>query len=733
MHIIANRMFLTCFSPSSLRSLNKKCCCAAETKNYINCKFRKEWVSDFRVKDRSCGYHLNHGNNCEYDDPEDKDDDTIDPTPQSLLNCSAHNGPYDYESVEEMVYWKDIPADANYRSKFAPNNNLNDRYLTFETDLSGFNNQRMVFEINVITAIVTGRTLVMPRDRNLEHHVETKKVAMDDFFDLYGIAREIPHIFKLMTIDEFIAREGTPDKLNFPSNFTDFYPRVRGRWRSYEDPITKEKSVDVNLTGVDNYHDKFLLEHYEQVFCSVPKLGKEVCSNYTDWIEQRHKVFYENLNFKFWRYDLDVYLAGHPDVAHPSWGSSRAILTIPNRTGDHAHDSSEQTKRFRSWTNWTRDSILKFKGNPAAVNAPPSERLQEIYQNREGLAVYDAAINAMKYFHQVDTPKDEERLLGHFYDYIFFEDWKEDLWVKRFIRDKLRYTDQIQCAAAKIVAALREIANELHSKGGIYHAMHVRKGDLAKMYKNYGVDVNASGIFETVSIRRNIIPKSGIVYIATDEKDKTFFDSFVQNYKAVYFLDDFLGLLGPDFPSEYYGMVEQLVCSRAENFVGTFYSTFTAYINRLRGYHSQKHRPNVAASQDNTSRGRADKEADLQKKRLAREQGVISSWYFAPQEKIDVYQNYEAIGANNIFAMEFPIAWRNIDFDVDEELRATLDRDVVVAETVARNEVRMAMGMNNFSQVNKHDDDNFGKDGNNCNDQNEHNVTAGKHVRCSIN
>jgi hypothetical protein len=34
-----------------------------------------------------------------------------------------------------------------------------------------------------------------------------------------------------------------------------------------------------------------------------------------------------------------------------------------------------------------------------------------------------------------------------------------------------------------------------------------------------------------------------------------------------------------------FGMVESIVCSRAAVFAGTYFSTFTGYIHRLRGYH----------------------------------------------------------------------------------------------------------------------------------------------------
>ena len=34
-----------------------------------------------------------------------------------------------------------------------------------------------------------------------------------------------------------------------------------------------------------------------------------------------------------------------------------------------------------------------------------------------------------------------------------------------------------------------------------------------------------------------------------------------------------------------FGMVESIVCSRAKAFAGTYRSTFTGYIHRLRGFH----------------------------------------------------------------------------------------------------------------------------------------------------
>ena len=54
----------------------------------------------------------------------------------------------------------------------------------------------------------------------------------------------------------------------------------------------------------------------------------------------------------------------------------------------------------------------------------------------------------------------------------------------------------------------------------------------------------------------------------------------------VMFLDEFTGLL-PGLNLNLYGMMDQLICSVGMRFAGTFGSTFTAYIHRIRGHHAK--------------------------------------------------------------------------------------------------------------------------------------------------
>jgi hypothetical protein len=50
-------------------------------------------------------------------------------------------------------------------------------------------------------------------------------------------------------------------------------------------------------------------------------------------------------------------------------------------------------------------------------------------------------------------------------------------------------------------------------------------------------------------------------------------------------LFDYADLVGlKDMNPNYLGMLDQIVCTRGDVFVGTWFSTFTGYIVRMRGY-----------------------------------------------------------------------------------------------------------------------------------------------------
>jgi hypothetical protein len=72
------------------------------------------------------------------------------------------------------------------------------------------------------------------------------------------------------------------------------------------------------------------------------------------------------------------------------------------------------------------------------------------------------------------------------------------------------------------------------------------------------------------------------IFIATDERNKAFFQPFRLGGYDIVFLDDFKYLL-EGVNTNYFGMIDQLVASRGDVFLGCWHSTFTGFIMRMRG------------------------------------------------------------------------------------------------------------------------------------------------------
>ena len=106
------------------------------------------------------------------------------------------------------------------------------------------------------------------------------------------------------------------------------------------------------------------------------------------------------------------------------------------------------------------------------------------------------------------------------------------------------------------------------------------------------------------------------------------------------FLDDFKDAM-KGVNTNYYGIIDQMIASKGDVFVGTAYSTLSAYINRIRGYYSTR-----------------DKLAGY-------ENGELKSYYFMPHEMKTLMTRYLA-PKTPIWAYEFPLAWRDIDHGISE-------------------------------------------------------------------
>jgi hypothetical protein len=203
--------------------------------------------------------------------------------------------------------------------------------------------------------------------------------------------------------------------------------------------------------------------------------------------------------------------------------------------------------------------------------------------------------------------------------------------MKRFVRDHIRYIDEIQCAAARVVHAVREHARKrdpVNNPNGEFESFHIRRGDF--QFKTTRIEAA-----EIYKISYQELTPNSTIFIATDERTKHFFDPLRAHYDVL-FLDDFKDEL-KGVNTNYYGMMDQLVASRGRIFFGCFFSTFTGYINRIRGYHSVK-----------------DKAPGY-------EQGTLPhTYYYATPNKKLIMHEYSPL-KGGFFNREYPVSWRDIN------------------------------------------------------------------------
>ena len=438
--------------------------------------------------------------------------------------------------------------------------------------IGGWNNIRMAYETILVLAHATGRTLVLPPEKEmylLWDGEGKKSFTFNDFFHLESISKEHKGI-NIITMEEFLKKKAITGQLK------------------------RKKTQEVYL----------------------PPDSK------TDWNGQ-------DLN-PLWKYLRRV-------GKYPNWDPEKCIAAFPSdKDGNNVKVLKQMMADLQSGKYGPLpDPNIEFINNPVPVDAEPIYRLREILAGRKKLCIYNESLQKETLLHfkmeyEMDSTESSTRMLTHFYAFIFFQDWKQDLFYKRFVRDHIRYIDDIMCAAARIVEAVRERSrnyNRANSKG-LYDSWHVRRGDF--QYTHVKVDVDELYKESEEQLRDG----SKSLYIATDERDKSFFEPLRQKYDVM-FMDDFMHLIEGVNPN-YHGMLDQLVASRGQIFFGTYYSTLSGYINRMRGYYSTK----------NKSEGY--------------ELGAIQSYYFLPYDiKFDMLQ-YRALREKN-WMREFPSSWRDID------------------------------------------------------------------------
>jgi len=167
----------------------------------------------------------------------------------------------------------------------------------------------------------------------------------------------------------------------------------------------------------------------------------------------------------------------------------------------------------------------------------------------------------------------EERLIAHYTSKLYIECDKMNLYVRRFVRDSLRYHDSIFKIAWKMIATLNKLGD---GGDGVWYSAHIRRGD----FQFEDTRLSCKELLKVLK-EDGGIPLGARIYIATDESDKSFFKE-MKEYYTIYFWEDIIdmGVVNDNW----IGMIEQIIASHGEIFYGTYLSTFTHYIIRMRGY-----------------------------------------------------------------------------------------------------------------------------------------------------
>lgn len=240
------------------------------------------------------------------------------------------------------------------------------------------------------------------------------------------------------------------------------------------------------------------------------------------------------------------------------------LITIPNRrVGEIDRDVENKIELQHTHSHFVTTEALHSKYGSTMI-------FEHFGMGRKALTREE--LNEFELIEWTDT-----RLSNPSYFYLLNRPEKQDLL--RSIA--LKYLPEIEALAAAIIADL-----------GHYNSVHLRLGDFLNLRPEYGASARSGEFGAYISAA---LPKDIPVVIATDGLEEkafleTLFDGFDLRFidELIFdrFRDEFLDLPFTDFNA--LTVLNQLVCAASGKFVGTYFSTVTGVIHKLRQERHQK-------------------------------------------------------------------------------------------------------------------------------------------------
>jgi hypothetical protein len=271
-------------------------------------------------------------------------------------------------------------------------------------------------------------------------------------------------------------------------------------------------------------------------------------------------------------------------IAGISYMTGRKIILPPKIYIDHLCDHSDKSTFFDIWDVYDKNSFISQFDCVDYEDVDAYQKYNTDQQYFDGICkdincisldprnwgVGDSLVSCMITNTDVNTSKEiidlrvddqyihfPRNLFGFFYEVLNVDDG-----FKHKLRKGLKINNHID-----------DLANEFIS--GDYNAIHVRLGDFSNTRKEQTQTLR-NGLYDLIKQNFN---NDKPLFIATDERSFDGFKRIEEEYDVRFLSND----------SKYMSMILDIViCSNADEFLGTKHSTYTDYIHILRHYKNKK-------------------------------------------------------------------------------------------------------------------------------------------------
>lgn len=276
-------------------------------------------------------------------------------------------------------------------------------------------------------------------------------------------------------------------------------------------------------------------------------------------------------------YDLDALAKAIPVISTEQFITRAAKhLDIPEsfqQTPEFNGDDCDLLEEWKDWLyktgeipDWNPHKTIVCMPSISAAKSGP--HFNKTYLSNRTPVEFSAWMMAAPVFYFPSNKR--HRSLGPVATMLAAKDDHLPTISRRLIKHHIRYRQEIFTLAEKIISALG--LNE-------YDALQVRRND----FQYDRTLTPTEKICDNIQV---LYDKQLPIYIATDESDEQIFADLAANFKAPKIISwrDVEKVCKEEIPYAWIGPIEQLICTAARRFVGNDLSTFTSYINRLRGY-----------------------------------------------------------------------------------------------------------------------------------------------------